>query len=88
MNVKTIYHQYKDNLVDFQLPDDNEFIRKCARRYLIGQIKNRKSIEKYRKTAKGKATSMIASKKYYNKKKDEKNAFKMAKKIIAEKKII
>ena len=85
MNVKTLYHQYKDNLVDFELPDDYEFIRKCARRYLIGQIKNRKSIEKYRKTAKGKATSILASRKYYNKKKDEKNALLDAKKIIKEK---
>ena len=85
MNVKTIYHQYKDNLLDFQLPNDNEFIRKCARRYLIGQIKNRKSIERYRKTAKGKATSILASRKYYNKKKDEKNALTEAKIIIAKK---
>ena len=85
MNIKDLYHLYKDNLVDFTLPDDVGFIKKCARRYIINQIKNRIRVENYRKTAKGKATSMIASRKYYRKKKNQKDASKKAKLIVAEK---
>jgi hypothetical protein len=82
MKINTLYHKYKNNLVDFELPDDEEFIRSCAKRYIINQIKNRNSIKKYRKTAKGKATYMLASRKYYRKKQAEKLAKDEAKIVV------
>ena len=67
MKVSTLFHKYKDNMEAFVLPDDNEFIRECAKKYIITQIKNRKSIDKYRKTNKGKTAYRKANKKQYQK---------------------
>ena len=91
MKVSNLVNKYKNNINGLELPDDNEFIRECARKYLITQIKIRKGVEKHRKTAKGKTSNCLAQRRFQLKKKQQLEAEKQAKleaKKILEKNII
>ena len=41
MKLSSLFHKYKDNLTGLVLPDDDEFIQECAKKYIIGKIKGR-----------------------------------------------
>ena len=69
MKLSSLFHKYKDNLTGLVLPDDDEFIQECAKKYIIGKIKGRVSVEIYKKTAKGMVSYKKANKKYYQKSK-------------------
>jgi len=86
MKVSTIVNKYRNNINGLELPNDEEFIRECARKYIITQIKIRLSVEKHRKTAKGKTSNCLAQRRFQLKKKQQLEAEKQAK--IEAKKIL
>ena len=86
MKVSTIVNKYRNNINGLELPDNEEFIRECARKYIITQIKIRLSVEKHRKTAKGKTSNCLAQRRFQLKKKQQLEAEKQAK--IEAKKIL
>jgi len=86
MKVSTIVNKYRNNINGLELPDDGKFIRECARKYIISQIKIRLGVEKHRKTAKGKTSNCLAQRRFQLKKKQQLEAEKQAK--IEAKKIL